>query len=105
MSLRSLLLRRRRLSLAEAYARPVTPGGVTMALYFGLYVNGSQIGYFEAKRKEQAIPADRVCHYDVTVVHNGMERKASDVAHFYDDGAFTLVWRGLGEILRKDSTL
>lgn len=98
-----MFVRRRRSTLAEAIAKArQESGGVTVALYFGLYVNGAQLGYFEARRKEKRVPADRVCHYDVTVVHRGHESKVRDLEHHYDDGPWVLVVRGLEAAIQAE---
>lgn len=65
-----------------------------MALYFPLMVNDERIGQFVAQRREDVIPPDRVCTYDVTVELHGCTRTAV-VRHDYDAGAFALVVSGL----------
>lgn len=68
-----------------------------MALHFPLMVNGDQIGRFVAQRREQVVPADRVCTYDVTVeLHD--DARTAVVRHNYDAGAFGLVAAGLAAV-------
>lgn len=68
-----------------------------MALWFPLRVNDERIGTFYAQRREPAIPMDKICTYDVTVVDATGERRAV-VRHHYDRGAFALVHAGLSAV-------
>jgi|EndMetStandDraft_2_1072991.scaffolds.fasta_scaffold52235_4 hypothetical protein len=68
-----------------------------MALWFPLRVNDERIGTFYAQRREPAVPDDRVCTYDVTVVDPTGERRAV-VRHNYDHGAFALVQTALSAV-------
>lgn len=68
-----------------------------MALHFPLMVNDEPIGRFVAQRREPAIPADRICTYDVTVTLRGSTRTAV-VRHNYDAGAYGLVAAGLAAV-------
>lgn len=67
-----------------------------MALWFPLKVNDERVGSFYAKRREEQIPADRICTYDVRVTY-GAEQKHSVVRHDYDAGAWVLVCKALAE--------
>lgn len=73
-------------------------------LHFALRVNNGQIGYFEAVRREKKIPGSRICHYDVTIVHNGSERRVRNVRHNFDEGAFILVLRAILRAYRDELT-
>jgi hypothetical protein len=74
-----------------------------VALHFPLMVNGKQIGGLIAQRREAAIPADRICTYDVQVELNGVCRTAV-VWHNYDAGAMALVMTALAAVPSLTST-
>lgn len=65
-----------------------------MALHFDLCVNHDPVGQFVAQRRDDVIPPDRICTYDVTVTSGGETLRAV-VRHNYDHGAFALVAAGI----------
>lgn len=74
-----------------------------MALWFDLHVNDESIATFYARRRDQFLPEDRVCTYDVQVAGAGGPPQHLVVRHPYDEGALALVHIALGKYLRGET--
>lgn len=73
---------------------------MTMALHFPLYINGQQIGHFQAVRISGTTDPDSINTYSVITVNftDGPIGRHTTVEHRYGDGAWELIRKSLAEI-------